>query len=337
MSRLVLTILSFQLVIISPVLYAKTAIITMLKGKSEIFVNPSSEPVGSGPHVKFNGLYYKIKKAKIGRRIKLKQVVKTGINSQIKLSFPDGDTFFVGPATAYSLDVDKSKKAKKNSKVMDLLYGKVRAVISKKGALKSLKIKTKTSVAGVRGTDFHMAYFPSDEQTSLSVLRGKVAFNSKASKAPPVEIKSGVTAQVKGNMQSANDKVGEKQVAEVSMKPITKNKLVDIQKVSQINLSVEKKEAVTIELAKLDRDVVAEIEQLNKKSVEIVLDDIKVEDKAQYDSLKANSKSLKSIDSINTVVVSQLFKKAPVEKNVKLSEDELGQFEDVYKKYNKDY
>ncbi len=337
MSRLVFLILTMliSVILMLPLAHSKSAIITMIKGDTEIFVNPSSEPVGTGPHVKFNNSYYTIKRAKIGRKVKYKQVVKTGVNSQVKLTYPNGDTFMVGPATAYSLVSKNNKGNKRSSKVMNLLYGKVRAVVSKKGPLNKLKVITKSSVAGVRGTDFFVSYFPGKEDTSLSVIRGQVNVKPINSKKAETVVKSGNTIEIK----SVPTESSVKKEKTVQLKPVTKSKLVEIQKSSSIVLSKTKELEVQEELKKLDVATQTEIKKVNEKSVEIVLDDIKSEDKTQYDLIMQSSKKKKitTIEAINTKIVGQLFEKAPEEKLEKLREGDLKSSEDFYKKYNKDY
>ena len=68
---------------------------------------------------------------------------------------------------------------------MEILFGKVRSLVSKNGDLKSLKVKTSSAVAaGVRGPIFFVSSNPS-KGTQISVLRGKVEVSMMESLSHP--------------------------------------------------------------------------------------------------------------------------------------------------------
>ncbi|MEO0336965.1 MAG: hypothetical protein AAF202_11250, partial [Pseudomonadota bacterium] len=89
------------------------------------------------------------------------------------------------------------------------------------------------------------------------------------------------------------------------------------------------------DLKALDEETKKEIKTLEKKSLKIVLDDIKSEDPELYKEI-SKQKNL-SEDKVNTQVVSKLFRQAPAEKKPKKANleeiDQIGK--DVYEKYFK--
>ncbi|MCB0414357.1 MAG: FecR domain-containing protein [Bdellovibrionales bacterium] len=313
----------------------------------EIFVNPSKTPFSGKNQVKFNDKYYRSKKAKIGYRLDWKDVVKTGPEGKVKIAFQNGDSISISPGTAYFLDNSSAnpQKTEKKSGVLNLLYGKARAVISKKGPRNNLKIKTKSSVAGVRGTDFVVSYQPKEAKTELFVLRGAVEVAPTGTKTKSVTVKKGQVAEIKKEsyvqkQQTENKDSGiethiDEQPKKMEVKSITKENLVEIQKDSQVNVDKG-------QMKDVPQEVVQEVKQMEQACANVVLEDIKADDKVLYEKIMQEKESKKidimSADTLNSVVVGKLFKEAPKAKvKHKMQESDMKDLvdEDVYKKYFK--
>tara|TARA_B100000749_G_scaffold280899_1_gene280983 strand:- start:56451 stop:57530 length:1080 start_codon:yes stop_codon:yes gene_type:complete len=347
----------FTLFLVQPVWASQfSATITMLNGAAEIFVKPRSKANGPKPVVKFEGRYYTIRKARIGKKVHSNQVFKTGSQAKAKITFSNGDSVIIGPGTAVIMRTLLSKIKggnKEEGQLLNIFYGKVRAIVSKNGPRNNLKVKTKTAVAGVRGTDFYVKYNPAIDQTQLSVLRGKVAVNTgeKSSVRATRLLKKGYTAIVKNVISSAEDipdelptkgqtkgRVDSQKIGAIAgfEKPIqitilSKEKLTDIQSTSNVTNDKESLDQVPSN----EKD---EIQKLEKKAIQVILDDIKVEDPEQFKKMEKLATKTASVDEINSVVVRDLQDSAPKETEVrKISEDELlrniESGEDVYKKY----
>lgn len=309
----------------SPAMAKRAGVITMVKGPVEVFIRPTDVPDTSKPTVKFENKFYTIKKAKIGTKLKFDQVIKTGPSSKLKINFINGDSMMIGPGTAYSLKSLKGtiKGRKKKSQMIHLIYGKIRAVVSKTGPRNNMRVKTKAAVAGVRGTDFYISYNPSEGVTRVDVLRGKVTVKgSHTQKTQSVQ---------KGfSLQISIDKKTKKSIAK--LKPITKEKLIEIQKETIVKVDVQAMQKQTDEIKKL-------VEELEIKAKKVILDDIKADDPEKYKTVISKFNKL-TADEINQAVIKDLEEKAPTEPEMaKISEGDLQNSlenqSDAYKKYFK--
>lgn len=312
--------------------------ITRTSGEVKVLTKARSKPKGKGPWVKFDGRYYKVKKARVGYKLKNENVVQSYSNGKAMVIFPNGDQINVGPGTSY--EMAWNQKQKKTNTVLKMLYGNVRGVVSPKGPRKNMRIITKTAVAGVRGTDFSISAIGAE--TEVSVLRGKVEVKPIAKKAKPIAIESGFTAKVKveepkteKSEDSATKQADTKVVAETQpetiLKKITKEKLVEIQNIS----TVKTKPLETASLAEAET-ITKELKKLEAAAKETVLEDIKTYNPEEYKKLEAKKGSI-DIAEINTTVVSKLFKEAPSEpEKAKFNEEDFEDLDDdIYNKYFK--
>lgn len=302
-------------------------------GDIELFLNPSTKVKGPGPHVKFEGLFYNVKKnPRLGYKIPNGSVIKTGAKSKARIVYKNGDQFNVGDGTSYKIQFAKSGRRRKGSTTVNLLYGKLRAVISKKGPRNNMKIRTNSAVMGIRGTDFYVSKKSSLKGAEVAVLRGVVEMKPKAKKAKPVEIKTGFTAAAPApkikikSRRRKKDKLNVDVVAAVKVQQTSKQELVQIQTQSVIKKEEMSKEDVKV--LEKDKSVARTLEKLEKKAVENTLDDIKQYDPEMYVKLK--SEKVANVDQINTNVVKKVFKKAP-DIPLKPGLDDLE--DDVYDKY----
>ncbi|MEO7165298.1 MAG: FecR family protein, partial [Bdellovibrionia bacterium] len=154
------------------------AVVTKLEGKVKIFTHPSNtlprtlQSNGKGTHVLYDGEYYLAEDAKIGDHVENGNILQTLPGAKAKLVYPNGDQFYVGPATSYRVFfMDKSGHGDTR---INLMYGKMRGIVEKGGPRTILYIRTKTAIMGVRGTDFFIAQGGLEESTEVSILRGSV-------------------------------------------------------------------------------------------------------------------------------------------------------------------
>lgn len=260
--------------LISSVVYAgkHTATLVFMKGDVHFLTSPKEKPHKGSGQVLFAKKYYKLKKAKIGRKIKVGEAVKVGPNGRAKLTFSNGDQFIVSPGTTYELGFDDGSTAKKKAgSVLRIFYGKMRGIVSKKGPRNRLKIKTRGAVAGVRGTDFFISADP--KKVQFTVLRGRVAIEKAEGIKKPVIVETGMSANVVATKELDEKTVQKKE--EVAIAPVvqetTKQDLLEIQEVSRLNV----KEMLNEE--KVDKAVAKEIKALEEKAKVATIEDIKSE------------------------------------------------------------
>lgn len=119
------------------------------------------------------GAYHKTKDASKwsvaskGASLEEGDLVKTASDGRMVLRFEDGSKMNVGNETELEITEFVLKK-KSRSATFSLSNGKIRAVVNKFSGHSSIHIKTSTSVAGVKGTDFIVM-----NQGSTNVLFGK--------------------------------------------------------------------------------------------------------------------------------------------------------------------
>jgi hypothetical protein len=321
----------FSLLMITNIAQADphAGVVVRLKGGAEIFHSPSKNvnEKSKDSYVLFEGTYYKTKKAKLGTKVFPGEVVRTENKSKLRLVYRNGDQITVGSGTSYQIQ-EGVKKGKKKTSSIRLMYGAMRAVISKDGPRTGMKVNTKTAAMGVRGTDFFVAQRGSKKNTRVSVIRGEVSVKPKQKLAKEVQVKTGESAQIKEAKKPAKpgkaiEKAKKVLVAEVAR--TTKKELVQIQKDSIIR----KKD---MDMKNMEKGAKKEIKKLEKKAAETTLNDLKTYDKKLYEKVK-KMKKLKSVDAINTLSVKKIYKKAPKGKG-KLSEEEIAALENnAYEMY----
>lgn len=316
--------------------------ITRASGDLQILTRPKSKPKGKGPWVKYEDKYYKIKKAKVGYKLKNSNVIQTFSSGKAMVVFANGDHINVGPGTSYEMawSTDKNKKPT----VLKLLYGNVRGVVSPKGPRNKMRIITKSAVAGVRGTDFSVSSV--GHKTEVSVLRGKVHIKPKhKANAKPIEVSSGFTGHIVSKKKVAKTPKKEMEaktahhieVPEIQhksiLKKITKEKLVDIQ-----HISTHKATPIESETLGGAEKVSKELQVLEEKAKNTVLEDIKTYHPEEFEKIKDQNKEI-DLAEVNATVVSKHFKTAPAEvKDKKLSEDDFETIDsDIYNKYFKEH
>jgi hypothetical protein len=128
----------------------------------------------------------KTEKAKMNSEICSGDTVSALKDSRAKIVMVDGNELNISPDTkmiieGYEFQPDKEKK----KVLLNVLFGKVRANVKQKyddqssdgpkdGASNTFQIKTKSAVAGVRGTDFLTSYTPATGRSEVVTFSGKV-------------------------------------------------------------------------------------------------------------------------------------------------------------------
>jgi len=125
----------FLLLIITTISWAQDHVGTIirLQGDVNIYLHHGNSLKGDGPYVLLDQKYYTIKKAKLGNKINEGDLVITGNKSKVRIVFKNGDQFNVGEGTAYNIQFSKHKFDNRSGSIINLLRGKLRAVISPVG------------------------------------------------------------------------------------------------------------------------------------------------------------------------------------------------------------
>ncbi|MBX7231393.1 MAG: FecR domain-containing protein [Bdellovibrionales bacterium] len=321
---------------------------TFLATKGDVrtlFEKKSKEKQNLFPQAHYEGKNYFWTKAKIGQKIKARDIVQTGPDGHAKIVYKNGDQLSIGPGSSLSLPEATENQKNQPSKI-DLYYGKMRALISKSGPRNQMEVKTQAATAGVRGTDF----FVSESATQgfqVTVLRGAVALqshsknNERENKNPlsfknEIMVRSGFSGNITPILTTEKtiepNGTPQKQPTEsappphLAIKAATKEQLLQVQSIT--NIQIEKKE-----LDSLPLETKNELEKLNKKTLSSVIADIKQENPKLLKDV--DIQHVQSIDQLNKSIVAQLYNKAPSEEpKKKPTQDEMNIFgEDIYKKY----
>jgi hypothetical protein len=278
---------------------ADDAVLTQIEGGGvQIFSNPSKTVDGPSPRALYEGEYYTVRDAKIGDKLSSGNVIRTSATSKARVVYANGDQMQLTPGTSYRIFLSGKKKE------LELKYGRIRAILAKGGPRTGLKLKTKTATMGVRGTDFVLG------ESELSVLRGAVE------------------VQAKGSTKSKTVKNGES--AEILPEPKTSIVTAQIRKTTQQEL-IEIQKASTIEPAReIPAEVKEQVETLERKAVEMTLNDIRKADP----ELHAQLQGAQSVSDINKATVGKVFQGAPAAKKPGMQELEAIE-PDAYQKYFK--
>ncbi|MCB0408134.1 MAG: FecR domain-containing protein [Bdellovibrionales bacterium] len=120
-----------------------------------------------------------ISRAKIGQKVFPKDTIITGKDSRAKIVMVDKNVINVSPESNvvfenYEYEPEKQKK----NVLLNVIYGKVRSKVNQKydGEQAKFQVKTKSAVAGVRGTDFLAGVNPQNNQSQIVTFEGNVSF-----------------------------------------------------------------------------------------------------------------------------------------------------------------
>ncbi len=125
-----------------------------------------------------------IKSAPQGTKVCQGDTVIAGTQSRAKVKMEDGNELNISPDSRILLETYEYKAADNKKKVLlNVLYGKVRAATreenmyndkTKDGQANTFQVKTKSAVAGVRGTDFLTSFDAKTSKTEIVTFKGNV-------------------------------------------------------------------------------------------------------------------------------------------------------------------
>ncbi len=131
-----------------------------------------------------NGKDKSVKSAPQGTKVCQGDTVIAGTQSRAKVKMEDGNELNISPDSRILLETYEYKAADNKKKVLlNVLYGKVRAATreenmyndkTKDGQANTFQVKTKSAVAGVRGTDFVTSFDRKTSKTEIVTFKGKV-------------------------------------------------------------------------------------------------------------------------------------------------------------------
>lgn len=116
----------------------------------------------------------KFKKARINKKVCQGDMIKTGDASRAKVVMADKNELNISPSTELLIEVYKDNK----KAVLNVLNGKVRSNVKQKyqdNKQSHYRIKTKSAVAGVRGTEFLAGYDRATNRSQVVTFEGEVA------------------------------------------------------------------------------------------------------------------------------------------------------------------
>jgi hypothetical protein len=283
--------------------------LTQIEGVVELLTHPSKSAEGPSPRVSYNGQYFTAQRATIGDQVENGHVLRTRPDSRAHVVFENGDQFQVGPGSQYK--IAWTGTSAETPPQVDLEHGSIRSVISNRGPRSRTQFQARSVTMGVRGTDVYMGDLSPNRPVEVSVLRGEVELEVKASpdapKAKPIAVKSGQSAYVPVPQAPQKQK---KEVAGVTKK-IQAQPEVIVRATNQEELLVIQQNTVVKKSRQTppSKEVAQRLIKLEKKAVENTLEDIKEHDPTLYSELKA--KSNLSTANLNTLVVRRQFESAP--------------------------
>lgn len=302
----------------------KAAMVVSFSGTVEIFsALKIDESAKNEKLVIFDGSKFTSRRVQLGAKVHPGDILRSGNDGKMKIIYDNGDVFILGPATAFTIPktIEKGSAPEVSAEV---LYGKVRGMIDKKGPLSGVKIRTKTVVAGVRGTDLYVSFNPLDMHSQVHVLRGVVmvqkvapAESPASTVAPPALVKTGQKAILSAEPKAQGNDTS------VQVLSSTRQDLRGIQTATTTQAPA---------LQTLKTEEKTKIELLLKISQEKVMDDIKETTPEIYKKLQSQKSG--SLEDISQVMIQDLSKSAPKgSSKPKMSDFEKD--EDVYQKYFK--
>ena len=119
----------------------------------------------------------------VGARLHENDIIETEHNGSVLVEFDDGNEFTMTPKSTLKIIRAKFMAAEqKRQTVLELIKGKVRSKVKKKyeGASNYYRVKTRSAVAGVRGTDFVVSFSDEGKEvTTVSTLTGTVELSNE--------------------------------------------------------------------------------------------------------------------------------------------------------------
>ncbi|MBC86024.1 MAG: hypothetical protein CL677_02505 [Bdellovibrionaceae bacterium] len=281
------------------------AVIIALKGSASILM-PKKK---GNKSVLFEGKTYSYKKARVGLKLSPRQIVKCDGDCKMKVGFANGDTFTVGPGSA--IEIPYKSKKEDGPQYMNIFYGKLRAIVSQRGPNKQLRIKSKTAVTGVRGTDLFTTFYDSTGHYT-SVIRGEVDVapiqpqTETALTDKKVIVKSGQLAKVAPTPEELPSTETQTPIqdpiepATPEVRDLNKAEVSDIVQTSAIEVDEQ-------QLAEMEPEEKKQIEEIQQLSRANTLEEIKEKSPELYEQIDPDKTKTQDI---HTLAANQLKKEA---------------------------
>ena len=177
------------------------------------------------------------------------------------------------------------------------------------------------------------------EGSRVSIIRGEVDLQAPGDTAKPVKVASGFSATVAAPPPSpkapAPSKAGgQTPAAAPPPPPVSLLKAIAVEKTpSQEILAIQKQ--TTVRRPTAAEAPSAQLKELESKSVDVALEDVKAEDPVLYAKLKKSAASIEDADKVTTIATKEVYRKAVQAETTKKPEDLKG-LDDVYDKFFKD-
>ncbi|MBK7891530.1 MAG: FecR domain-containing protein [Bdellovibrionales bacterium] len=161
-----------------------TALATMLALPSFADASCGEVAIAKGDIKVESGKDKKVSAAAAGAKVCQGDTIISGPQSRAKIKMEDGNELNISPDSRIMLETYEYKPSDNKKKVMlNVLYGKVRAATKeenmyndkdKSGQANTFQVKTKSAVAGVRGTDFLTSFDRSTSKAEVLTFKGTV-------------------------------------------------------------------------------------------------------------------------------------------------------------------
>lgn len=116
-------------------------------------------------------------KAKVGTKVLQGDTIATGKDARAKLVMVDKNVINISPDSKFLLEkYEYNPDQNKKGALLNVIYGKVRTTVNQKydGEKNKFQVKTKSSVAGVRGTDFLVQFNQTTNTSKVVTFEGVV-------------------------------------------------------------------------------------------------------------------------------------------------------------------
>lgn len=119
----------------------------------------------------------KFRKARINKKVCQGDTVRTSQDSRAKIVMADDNELNISPSSELLITVYKNGKNGQGKVLLDVVYGKVRSNVKQKykdNKRSHYRVKTKSAVAGVRGTEFMASYNLNTNESKVVTFEGEV-------------------------------------------------------------------------------------------------------------------------------------------------------------------
>jgi hypothetical protein len=116
-------------------------------------------------------------KARINKKVCQGDTVKTDADARAKIVMADANELNISPSTELLIEVYNKNASGEKQVLLDVVYGKVRSNVKQKyedNDKSHYRVKTKSAVAGVRGTEFMASFNAATSESRIVTFEGEV-------------------------------------------------------------------------------------------------------------------------------------------------------------------